>query len=123
MDESPRLAQKLYDHCLGPGNPVGKLVSTGHLPPNWASQYLSLVEKAASTWHHSDAVPRKVAAAVHYASMHVCYYYEVWKGLNVKSVCETDDALKRVRLQSELFLCPPQLGACDVTREREDTNA
>ena len=46
MDEpNEQLKWKIFEHCLGAGNPTFELVERGSFPANWVSRYGSLVEK------------------------------------------------------------------------------
>jgi len=103
MDKSI-LTEKLYDHCLGSGDPTLDLVSSGIVSTKWVENYLLLLSEASSTWSEESLVPRKVVAAVHYASFYLNIRYDIWCQNSGCTNRETEKLIGSLRTPSEIFI-------------------
>lgn len=104
MNKSQDIEDKIYDHCFGAGEVSNSLVNEGMFPENWVARYLSLLESADSIWGASNELPRKVVAAVHYASFYLEIRYSVWKSNSGTINKETELGLGQIRTPSEFFI-------------------
>jgi len=103
-DPHEQLAENLRRHCVGADNPAPTIVATGRFPPNWVSTYLSLLNKVENVWGEKYMIPRGVALSLHYVSLHIVSYYEMWCSLNGQRDAKIDADVRRIRSETEIFL-------------------
>lgn len=99
------IESRLYEHVLGDGSPNPALLSTGVLTDEWTDAYLGFLEEAVRKFEGQDHLPRKVVAAVHFASWYLPIRYEAWRGFKRgPRNQQTERNLGRLRTPSEFLL-------------------
>jgi hypothetical protein len=105
------LEDELIQLCLGADEPASLLLTSGRFPDRWVDKYLRLMERAMEQWGTDKNAPRKAVAAIHFASTYLHLRYWSWSQSNGRENKATDEALSRIRTQSELWLLGPLGGA------------
>ena len=104
MSTPESLVDALYDLCFGTKEPGIALLNSGKFPKGWAKSYLENLKLAQEYWSDKAEWPKRLVAAIHFASCHLSLRYDSWRNLGKKAnEVETDTALAQIRTQSELF--------------------
>ncbi len=72
------VAEALYQHVLGTGDPSGCLVDAGTFPAGWADEYRRLLGLAKVEWLEERLWPRCLAVALYYVVTHLEVRYQAW---------------------------------------------
>src|SRR5207244_1477122 len=104
--EEIAISEAIFDLCLGSRCPYRSILDTGKLPATWEGDYLKQLALVSQLWAERLEIPRKVAAAIHAASLYLPLRYDAWRHLNpgMPNNPETESAIARLRTSSELFL-------------------
>jgi hypothetical protein len=78
MAQDMAVAEALYQHVLGAGDPSGTLVESGTFPPGWVEEYRRLLQLAESEWLAKPLWPKCMAAAMYYVVTHLVVRYRAW---------------------------------------------
>ena len=104
--EELAISEAIFDLSLGSRCPFQVMLETGKLPSNWEGDYLEQLTLVSKVWAGRAEIPKKVATAIHAASLYLPLRYDGWRHLNpgLTNNQETDSAIARIRTSSELFL-------------------
>ena len=99
------VAEALYQHVLGTGDPSVQLVEHGELPPGWAQEYRRLLTLAEAEWLAQQLWPRRLIAAMHYALLYLDIRYAAWRsfGGGGRRNEETERELASVTAPTRIF--------------------
>lgn len=103
-NHAPNIADRLFNHVFGSGEPTALLMDNGRLPSDWASTYLQLLREASEEWHDQPLWPRQLVSAVHFASWYLQMRYDVWRQRTGSRDDATEKSLAAIRSPSEIFL-------------------
>jgi hypothetical protein len=105
MPSGDSIESRIYEHVFGAAHPGTVLLNTGVLSTEWTDTYLMLLKEAVQTFEGQDSLPRKIVAAVHFASWYLNIRYKAWQDFEKgKHNHQTDANLARIRTPSEYFL-------------------
>jgi hypothetical protein len=79
MAQDMTVAEAIYQHVLGTGDPSSQLAERGELPPGWAQEYRRLLALARAEWLAQPLWPRCLVAAMHYALLYLDIRYAAWR--------------------------------------------
>ncbi|WP_165076090.1 hypothetical protein, partial [Paludisphaera rhizosphaerae] len=74
-DSREPIERRIYDHCLGTGDPSGHLIDHGSFPPGWVGKFDELLAEAKARWGSESMVPKPLVAALFFASFFPEYRY------------------------------------------------
>ncbi|WP_422929092.1 hypothetical protein [Singulisphaera sp. PoT] len=69
------IERRLYDHCLGSGDPSGHLLDAGTFPPGWVRRFDELLSEARARWGAEPSLPKTLVSALFFASFFPQYRY------------------------------------------------
>jgi hypothetical protein len=98
------IEQRIYDHCLGTGDPSGHLIDNGAFPPGWVQRFDELLAEAKARWGSESMVPKPLAAALFFASFFPEYRYGVVRGHRGQGNEQTERDMAHLRSVSSLFM-------------------
>ena len=78
-------------------------VDTGRLRDGWFEQYQATLAKVSDTYDGASW-PKEVFAALHNVSTHLCLRYNARKESVAARIAETESALGRIHLETDVFL-------------------
>ena len=87
------VADALYEHVLGAGDPTGRLVEEGKLPDGWAEEYGRLLALAEHEWLGRPLWTRTLVTAIYWALTHLDIRYRAWQ--NAESGGKRDEVTER----------------------------
>lgn len=79
MARDMAMANALFEHVLGAGDPSQQLVDHGRLPDGWADEYRRLLAVAEAEWLEESFWPRPMVVALYYALTHLDVRYAAWR--------------------------------------------
>ena len=99
------VAEAMYQHVLGVGDPSDHLLEHGELPQGWAAEYRRLLGIAEVEWLPQPNWPRRLVAAMHYALLYLDVRYSAWRSFSggAKRDENTERELASVRASTRLF--------------------
>lgn len=118
MSHDEGIAEQLHDQVFGSRDPTGMLIDQGRLPDGWVTQYLDHLRIATAKWGDQPLWPRKLVAAVHFASRYLNLRYDVWRQSTGGRHESTERDLASIRSPSEIFL---MRGSTDPKNGRDPT--
>jgi hypothetical protein len=80
------------------------LVMHGQFPDAWVANYLEMLRIATHEWSEQPLWPRRMVAAIHFASWYLNLRYDVWCSASGQRNELTERELKSLRSPSEIFL-------------------
>ena len=81
MTRDMAVADSLYNHVFGPGDPNSCLVDKGKLPEGWAEEYRRLLRLAEQEWLGEPLWPRALVTAIYWALTHLDVRYRAWQSI------------------------------------------
>jgi len=80
MVQAMTVAEAIYQHVLGTGDPSASLVERGEFPAGWAQEYRRLLALAGAEYLAQPLWPRCLVTAMHYARLYLEVRYAAWQG-------------------------------------------
>ena len=81
MAQDMAVAEAMYQHVLGTGDPSLRPLEEGKLPLGWAPEYRRLLQVAEAEWLSQPVWPRRLVAAMHYVLIYLDIRYSAWRSL------------------------------------------
>jgi hypothetical protein len=81
MAQEMAVAEALYQHVLGAGDPSGSLADSGTFPPAWVQEYRRLLALAEGEWLAEPLWPQRMAVALYHVATHLDVRYRAWCSL------------------------------------------
>jgi len=98
-------SEAIFELSLGSRCPYSRILESGTLPEGWEADYLEQLAMVSKVWSGRTEIPRKIAAAIHAASLYLPLRYDGWRHLNpgLPRNSDTESAIGRIRTSSEFF--------------------